>query len=67
MDLFFDHVLLVEKGVIRSGKAEAEAALVLKKPEFVVTLDLNIGDGTDFMMTCDFSVDYVRINADYRS
>ncbi len=41
--------------------------MVLKKPEFSVTLDLNLGVGTASMLTCDFSLDYVKINADYRS
>ncbi|MBI5896124.1 MAG: bifunctional ornithine acetyltransferase/N-acetylglutamate synthase, partial [Desulfobacterales bacterium] len=36
-------------------------------PEFTVTIDLHLGSGAGSMLTCDFSVDYVRINADYRS
>jgi len=32
-----------------------------------VTLDLNLGTGRADMLTCDFSIDYVKINADYRS
>ena len=40
---------------------------VLKKDAFSVTLDLGLGNGRAEMLTCDFSVDYVKINADYRS
>ena len=43
------------------------ATRVLKKPEFSVTLHLNLGEGRATMLTCDFSLDYVKINADYRS
>ena len=67
IDIYFDDVQLVKSG-INCGKAvEAEATKVLKKSEFVVTVDLNMGKGSDLMYTCDFSVDYVKINADYRS
>jgi glutamate N-acetyltransferase/amino-acid N-acetyltransferase len=67
IDVYFDDVQMV-KGGMGCGKAfEAEATKVLMKPEFVVTIDLNMGRGSDSMFTCDFSVDYVRINADYRS
>jgi hypothetical protein len=30
-------------------------------------INLNMGTGSATMITCDFSVDYVKINADYRS
>ncbi len=67
IDVYFDDVQMV-KGGTGCGKAtEAEATKVLCKPEFVVTIDLNMGRGFDLIYTCDFSVDYVRINADYRS
>jgi glutamate N-acetyltransferase/amino-acid N-acetyltransferase len=46
---------------------EAEATKILKKPEFAVTIDLNMGHGSNSIFTCDFSMDYVKINADYRS
>jgi len=67
IDVYFDNVQMV-KGGMGCGKAvEAEATKVLSKPGFVVIIDLNMGRGSDLMYTCDFSVDYVRINADYRS
>ena len=46
---------------------EAKATEVLKKSEFTVAVHLNMGQGFGSMITCDFSVDYVKINADYRS
>ena len=57
-----------ETGRVGCGdQAEIEATEVLKKPEFKLTIDLKIGQGHAAMLTCDFSVDYVKINADYRS
>jgi glutamate N-acetyltransferase/amino-acid N-acetyltransferase len=67
IDLYFDDIQMVKSGVGCGKAVEAEAAEVLKKPEFAVTIDLNLGQGFGSMITCDFSVDYVRINADYRS
>jgi len=67
IDIYFDDVQLVKAGISCGKAVEAEATKVLKKSEFVVTVDLNMGRGSGLMYTCDFSVDYVRINADYRS
>ena len=58
---------MVNFGMGGGKSVEAEATKVLKKEEFTVTIDLNIADGSAAMLTCDFSVDYVRINADYRT
>lgn len=67
LDLFFDDVQMVKNGTGSGPEAEEGATRVLKNPEFSVTLDLNLGEGTATMLTCDFSLDYVKINADYRS
>ena len=67
IDLYFNDVQMVKAGMGCGNAAEAEATKVLCKPEFVVTVDLNMGRGSGLMYTCDFSVDYVKINADYRS
>jgi glutamate N-acetyltransferase/amino-acid N-acetyltransferase len=67
IDLYFDDVQMVKSGMGCGKVVESEATNVLKKPEFVVTIDLNLGQGFGSMITCDFSVEYVRINADYRS
>ncbi|MGA8181222.1 MAG: bifunctional glutamate N-acetyltransferase/amino-acid acetyltransferase ArgJ [Desulfobacterales bacterium] len=67
IDLYFDNVQMVKSGMSCGKDVEAEATSVLKKSEFAVTIDLNLGKGFGSMITCDFSVDYVKINADYRS
>jgi glutamate N-acetyltransferase/amino-acid N-acetyltransferase len=67
LDLYFDDVQMVENGTGCGLDAEEKATGVLKKPEFSVALDLNQGEGTASMLTCDFSLEYVKINADYRS
>jgi glutamate N-acetyltransferase/amino-acid N-acetyltransferase len=67
IDVFFDDVMMVEDSFGCGEGAEKRATEVLKKPEFKVTIDLKMGTGRAAMLTCDFSVEYVKINADYRS
>ncbi len=67
IDLYFDDVQMVKAGMGCGKAVEAQATKVLKKNEFTVTIHLNMGQGSGSMITCDFSVDYVKINADYRS
>jgi len=67
IDLYFDDVQMVKAGMGCGKAVEVEATKVLKKSEFTVAVHLNMGQGFGSMITCDFSVDYVRINADYRS
>ncbi len=67
VDIFFDSVQMVKNGVGCGKAVETEASAVLRKPELTLRLDLNIGPGVASVLTCDFSFDYVRINADYRS
>lgn len=67
IDVYFDDVLMVQDSLGCGDEAEKEATKVLKKSEFTVTIDLKMGNGSASMLTCDFSIDYVKINADYRS
>jgi len=67
IDIYFNDVLMVKNSIGCGNNAEVEATKILKKPEFSVTIDLNIGHGSASVLTCDFSVDYVKINADYRT
>lgn len=66
-DIYIGAVKMVENGVGQGREVEAEATRVLKTPEFTVTVDLKLGPGRCELITCDFSIDYVKINADYRS
>ena len=63
----FDGVKLVENGVFVGAAAETAATEVLKQRQFTVTVELSEGAAEAEFHTCDFSYDYVKINADYRS
>ncbi len=67
LDIFFNDVLMFSEGSGRGEAVEDEVTRVLKMPQFVITLDLHMGKYRASVWTCDFSLDYVRINADYRS
>ncbi|MGZ3511739.1 MAG: bifunctional glutamate N-acetyltransferase/amino-acid acetyltransferase ArgJ [Candidatus Binataceae bacterium] len=45
--------------------ALAAAAARMKDPEFGLTIDLKLGKARASVVTCDFSYDYVKINAEY--
>ena len=67
MDIYFADVLMVKSGMGCGKKAEARATQILKQAEYTITIDLKGGTGASSVTTCDFSIDYVKINADYRS
>lgn len=67
IDIFFNDIQMVKDGMGLGKQVEAEVSKVLKFPEYTIRLELNIGKGNDFMYTCDFSYDYVKINISYRS
>ena len=67
VDIYFDTVQMVAAGVGCGQAREDEVTAVMKQPEFTVTIDLHLGAGQASIITCDFSIDYVKINADYRS
>jgi glutamate N-acetyltransferase/amino-acid N-acetyltransferase len=67
VDIFIGPVQMVAGGSGRGKEVEAEATRVLKQAEFAIAIDLHLGDGRAAIYTCDFSIDYVKINADYRS
>ncbi len=67
IDVYFADVMMVKNGMGCGKKAEVDATRVLKQSEYTITIDLNAGKGAASVFTCDFSIDYVKINASYRS
>ena len=65
--LWLDEVLVAENGGPAVSYREEEGARVMKQEEITVRIDLARGDAQATVWTCDFSYDYVKINADYRS
>ena len=46
---------------------EEDGQRVMKAAEITIRVNLNRGDETATVWTCDLSTEYVKINADYRS
>jgi glutamate N-acetyltransferase/amino-acid N-acetyltransferase len=67
VDLFLDEVLVATRGARAASYAEAQGAAAMQKPEFTVRAVLNRGKAAATVWTCDFSFDYVKINAEYRT
>ena len=67
MQLYLGDVLVAEHGGRAAAYQEAQGAAVMKAPEILVRVVLNRGKAEATVWTCDFSYDYVKINADYRS
>lgn len=67
IDLFFDKAPVVRKGMGVNPEAEKKASQILKKRSFKITVDLHQGKGNYSIFTTDLSLDYVKINASYRS
>ena len=62
-----DDVLVVDRGGRAPSYREEEGQRVMKQDEITVSVALGRGDASARVWTCDFSHDYVSINADYRS
>ena len=62
-----DEVLVAERGGRAAAYKEEDGARIMKAAEITVRVDLGRGEVAATMWTCDFSYDYVKINADYRS
>jgi glutamate N-acetyltransferase/amino-acid N-acetyltransferase len=54
-----------EYGVRAAAYDEAAAHEAMMQPEYTITIDLGEGSGTCRFLTCDLTVEYVHINADY--
>ena len=67
MDLYIDDVLVAKGGGRHVGYRDEQGVTAMKKPEFTVRAVLNRGKADATVWTCDFSFDYVKINAEYRT
>ncbi|MFO7987229.1 MAG: bifunctional glutamate N-acetyltransferase/amino-acid acetyltransferase ArgJ [Desulfatiglandaceae bacterium] len=67
VDIWVSDVQIVSGGLGLGAEAEKQAAVMMKGPEFILTIDLHNGTCCDHMLTCDLTHDYVSINADYRT
>lgn len=65
--VFLNDVCIVDNGGRAPAYTEEQGAAVMKQEEITIRVCLGRGQARDTVYTCDFSYDYVKINADYRS
>lgn len=67
IELFLDDVHVATQGGRNPSYQEADGQRVMKQSEITVRVELGRGRVCETVWTCDLSVEYVKINADYRS
>ena len=67
IDLYLDDVHVAILGGRNPAYREEDGQRVMKQSEITVRVLLGRGEASDTVWTCDFSHEYVTINADYRS
>ena len=67
VELWLDDVCIVRNGGRADDYTEAAGQSVMDRSEFTIGVKLGRGDASARVLTCDFSYDYVKINAEYRT
>jgi glutamate N-acetyltransferase / amino-acid N-acetyltransferase len=67
IELFLDNVHVATRGARHPDYQETDGQRVMKQAEISIHVDLGRGTTSETVWTCDFSHEYVTINADYRS
>ncbi|MEJ1408623.1 MAG: bifunctional glutamate N-acetyltransferase/amino-acid acetyltransferase ArgJ [Candidatus Sedimenticola sp. (ex Thyasira tokunagai)] len=65
--ILLDDVCIVRDGGRAPEYTEASGQAVMDRDEFTVSVELNRGEISTRILTCDLSYDYVKINAEYRT
>ncbi|MDH5764963.1 MAG: bifunctional glutamate N-acetyltransferase/amino-acid acetyltransferase ArgJ [Gammaproteobacteria bacterium] len=67
IEIFLNDVCIVKNGGRAQSYTEDQGQSVMSQDEIMITVDLKQGTESAVVWTCDFSYDYVKINAEYRS
>ncbi|MDH4285803.1 MAG: bifunctional glutamate N-acetyltransferase/amino-acid acetyltransferase ArgJ [Gallionella sp.] len=67
LKLYLDEVLVAENGGRAASYREEDGQRVMGQSDITIRVALNRGAANATLWTCDFSYDYVKINASYRS
>ncbi len=67
LKLYLDNVLVAENGGRAASYQEEDGQRVMKQNDITIRVVVNRGAVNATLWTCDFSYDYVKINASYRS
>lgn len=67
IDIFLGDVCIVKGGGLAPDYTEEQGARVMAAEDIDIVIRLARGSHTEQLWTCDFSYDYVKINAEYRT
>jgi len=67
LSIWFGGIRVAHKGARDPSYNEAKVSAEMKKPEIFLKVALGMGKGSDRVLTCDLTKEYVAINGDYRS
>ena len=67
LKIYLGDVCIVENGGRAQSYTEEAGSAVMKQTDIDITIQLNRGSAEETVWTTDFSYDYVKINAEYRS
>jgi len=67
VEIAFDDVVMVRHGIGLGAEQEKLATAVIQQDAFTLRVHLHEGPSENKLYTCDLSIDYVKINADYRT
>jgi len=67
VSIWLGDVLIVDRGGRARSYTEEDGARVMARDDILVRVQLGRGAAEETVLTCDFSYDYVRINAEYRT
>ena len=67
VNIWIDDVKIVEGGLGVGDEAEKEATKRMRRNEFTLTVDLQLGEHEEQFLTCDLTHEYIKINAEYRT
>ena len=65
VDLDFDGHYALKDG--SPAADEEKTSVVFKSPSFTVTLDIKVGTESSFVIVSDITLDYIKLNAHYRT
>ncbi len=67
VDIYLDDICVITKGELNPEYTEQKGRSVMAQEEININIYLGRGSVATQVWTCDFSYDYVKINAEYRS
>jgi glutamate N-acetyltransferase/amino-acid N-acetyltransferase len=67
LSIWFGGIRVAHKGARDPAYDEAKVSAAMKQPNITLKVELGMGRGSDRVLTCDLTKEYIEINAHYRS